>query len=42
MVALVRGGSVVIAAAFTVAVQNLVFPWYTSAFALERLGEAYR
>ncbi|KIZ00884.1 hypothetical protein MNEG_7079 [Monoraphidium neglectum] len=40
--AIVRGGAVAAAALWAVAVQNLVFPWYTSAWALEQLAAVYK
>ncbi|WIA41085.1 hypothetical protein OEZ86_004716 [Tetradesmus obliquus] len=42
MMAVVRGASVASASLFAVAFQNLVWPWYTSSWALEQLGLAYQ
>jgi hypothetical protein len=41
-ISLMRAASVIVAAVIAVSVQNLVLPWYTSAYALEQLGLVYR
>jgi hypothetical protein len=41
-VSVTRGASVLVAAVITLAVQNLVLPWYTSTWALEQLGYVYK
>lgn len=40
--AIMRGLSVTAAALFSVAVQNLIWPWYTSSWAVEQLGQTYQ
>lgn len=41
-VSMVRGASVLVAAVIAVSVQNLVWPWYTSTWALEQVGMVFR